>query len=265
MVLAIVLLSLLLNACAPPRPAPVVSREVGYQHRLAPKPGYVRIGSGDTIYSIAWRHGLDPGVLARWNGIRAPYRIYPGDSLRVTAPPAARRVVRNQSTGRAVVHKAKPSSRVQTTQIRTKQKAKRVAKKRTAKQKKIVYKQKLRWQWPTNGKVKVRFKRGDPSRKGVILSGRLGQRVNAAEAGTVVYSGSGLIGYGKLLIIKHNKNYLSAYGHNKKLLVKEGDQVKKGARIAEMGTNGGGKVVLHFEIRRNGVPVNPLPLLPRKS
>ncbi len=97
------------------------------------------------------------------------------------------------------------------------------------------------------------------------MAGRLGQQVKAAEAGTVVYSGSGLIGYGQLLIIKHNKNYLSAYGHNKKLLVKEGDKVKKGARIAEMGTNGSGNIVLHFEIRRNGVPVDPLLLLPRKS
>ncbi len=97
-----------------------------------------------------------------------------------------------------------------------------------------------------------------------MLGGRLGQGVKAAEAGAVVYSGSGLIGYGQLLIIKHNKNYLSAYGHNKRLLVKEGDQVKRGAKIAEMGSNGSGNIVLHFEIRRNGVPVDPLRLLPRK-
>jgi len=264
-ILTFVLLSLLLSACAPPRPAPVVSREIGHQPRLAPKPGFVRVGSGDTIYSIAWRHGLDPRELASWNGIRAPYRIYPGHSLRVTSPPPGRRVVRNQDTGRAVVHKAVPSVSVRKMQIRNKPKVKTASKKRTAKQKKIVYKKKLRWQWPTDGKVRVRFKRGDPSRKGIVLSGRLGQGVKAAEDGTVVYSGSGLIGYGKLLIIKHNKNYLSAYGHNKKLLVKEGDQVKKGTRIAEMGTSGSGKIVLHFEIRRNGVPVNPLPLLPRKS
>ncbi len=147
----------------------------------------------------------------------------------------------------------------------------RVAKAKIAPKKKKVSKQKfasssrkLHWQWPTAGRVKVRYKRGDPSRKGVMLAGRLGQGVKAAEAGTVVYSGSGLIGSGQLLIIKHNKNYLSAYGHNKRLLVKEGDQVKRGAKIAEMGSNGSGNIVLHFEIRRNGVPVDPLPLLPRK-
>jgi lipoprotein NlpD len=242
----------------------VVSREVGQQPRLAPKPGFVRVGHGDTIYSIAWRYGLDPGRFASWNGISAPYRIYLGDDLRVTAPPAGRGSV-TTGANRVVVRKAARPAVVKKIQIRSRPKARTVTKKRTTRQKKIVYKKKLRWQWPTNGRVKVRFKRGDPSRKGIVVSGRLGQGVKAAEDGTVVYSGSGLIGYGKLLIIKHNKNYLSAYGHNKKLLVKEGDQVKKGVRIAEMGTNGSGKIVLHFEIRRNGVPVNPLPLLPRKS
>jgi lipoprotein NlpD len=124
---------------------------------------------------------------------------------------------------------------------------------------------KLRWQWPTQGRVGAKFRRGDQTRKGVLLSGRLGQGIKAAEAGTVVYSGSGLVGYGKLVIIKHNKNYLSAYGHNRKLMVKEGDRVKKGTHIADMGKNGSGNTVLHFEIRRNGIPVDPLPLLPRRS
>ncbi|MCW8908273.1 MAG: peptidoglycan DD-metalloendopeptidase family protein [Sedimenticola sp.] len=109
-----------------------------------------------------------------------------------------------------------------------------------------------------------RFVRGDPVRKGVKIQGRHGEAVRAAESGKVVYAGNGLIGYGRLVIIKHNKNYLSAYGHNRKIHVKEGDTVKKGIRIAEMGSGGDGKPVLHFEIRRNGAPVDPLRLLPRQ-
>jgi len=242
----------------------VVSREVGHQYKSAPKPGYYRVTFGDTIYSIAWRYGLDPRAFAKWNNIRAPYRIYPGRSLRVV-PPAGRHVTQTVKSEQAVVRKAAEPPRVATMRPQSAPKVSAAVKRRSEKPKKTAYKLKLRWQWPTNGKVMVRFKRGDPSRKGVVFTGRLGQGVKAAEDGTVVYSGSGLIGYGQLLIIKHNKNYLSAYGHNKRLLVKEGDQVKKGARIAEMGTNGSGNIVLHFEIRRNGVPVDPLPLLPRKS
>jgi lipoprotein NlpD len=108
-----------------------------------------------------------------------------------------------------------------------------------------------------------RFVKGDPVRKGVKIEGQYGASVNAAETGKVVYAGSGLIGYGRLVIIKHNKNFLSAYGYNKKIHVKEGDTVKKGIRIAEMGSDGNGKPMLHFEIRRNGAPVDPLKLLPR--
>jgi lipoprotein NlpD len=123
---------------------------------------------------------------------------------------------------------------------------------------------KLRWQWPTKGKVIQSFSSKDPNRKGIKLAGYAGEAVYASEAGKVVYSGSGLIGYGMLIIVKHNNDYLSAYGHNRKLLVKEGDQVKRGMRIAEMGKNGSGQAMLHFEIRRNGNPINPVALLPRR-
>lgn len=254
---AILLVSVLLNACAPPRPAPVVSREVGHTREHASRPGLYKVRSGDTIYSIAWRYGLDYREFARWNNIRSPYRIYPGLGLRVKSK-ATKDIARTKTT---TITPARES----TAQAAVVSKTDPRPKKRITSNSKTNIPLKLHWQWPTNGTVKVGFKKGDHSRKGVVLAGRLGQEVKAAEAGTVVYSGSGLIGYGQLLIIKHNKNYLSAYGHNKNLLVKEGDQVKRGTRIAEMGTNGRGKVVLHFEIRRNGVPVDPLPLLPRKS
>jgi lipoprotein NlpD len=100
--------------------------------------------------------------------------------------------------------------------------------------------------------------------KGIDLGGKLGEPVLAAASGQVVYSGSGLRGYGKLLIIKHNETFLSAYAHNDRLLVKEGDLVKVGQRIADMGSSGTDRVKLHFEIRRDGTPVDPLKFLPRR-
>jgi lipoprotein NlpD len=200
---------------------------------------------------------LDYRQFAAWNHIRSPYRIHPGQYLRVVGPPAASSTAAN----RATIKPAQESS----SRLATPSNTKTVPKNRTIARNESYSPLKLRWQWPTNGRVKTTFQRGDHTRKGVMLSGSLGQDVKAAEAGTVVYSGSGLVGYGQLIIIKHNKNYLSAYGHNQKLLVKEGDRVKKGTHIADMGKNGSGSVVLHFEIRRNGVPVDPLSLLPRKS
>jgi lipoprotein NlpD len=123
---------------------------------------------------------------------------------------------------------------------------------------------KLDWRWPTIGKVVQTFSPGDPERKGVRISGVVGQPVVAAEAGRVVYSGSGLVGYGNLVIIKHDDDYLSAYGYNKKLLVKEGDEVARGEQIARMGSpRNGADSMLHFEIRKEGRPINPLPLLPK--
>jgi lipoprotein NlpD len=243
-------------------PAPVVSREVGVKRQDSsyaprrPKPGYYRIKRGDTIYSIAWRYGVDYREFASWNNIRYPYRIHPGQYLRVKRPSG-----RRQTPGYTSIKPATESK----SQVAAISNKKKTPKKRTVSKKDSYQNLKLRWQWPTKGRVSVRFRKGDQSRKGVILSGRQGQDIKAAEAGTVVYSGSGLIGYGKLIIIKHNKNYLSAYGHNQKLLVKEGDKVNKGAHIADMGKNGSGNTVLHFEIRRNGVPVDPLPLLPRRT
>ncbi len=259
----ILLLSVLLHACAPPMPAPVVSREAGYQRqypsyspRPTTKPGYYRIRRGDTIYSIAWRYGFDYREFAQWNNIRYPYRIHPGQSLRITRPGGSRSDVSQVVTRPAIETKSSQASSSD---------RKPVPETRTTSTNESYGVLKLRWQWPTNGRVSTGFRKGDQSRKGVLLSGRMGQEIKAAEAGTVVYSGSGLIGYGKLVIIKHNKNYLSAYGHNQKLLVKEGDKVKKGTHIAAMGKNGSGNTVLHFEIRRNGVPVDPLALLPRRS
>jgi lipoprotein NlpD len=117
------------------------------------------------------------------------------------------------------------------------------------------------WHWPARGRVVRRF--GSAGSNGIDIAGRPGQPVRAASAGRVVYSGGGLRGYGELIIVKHNKRYLSAYAHNEEALVKEGDIVAGGQRIATIGRTGTDRVKLHFEIRRDGKPVNPLRYLPK--
>ncbi len=120
----------------------------------------------------------------------------------------------------------------------------------------------MAWRWPTSGQVIEKFVAGEPTRQGINIAGNAGQPVIAAAAGEVVYSGAGLIGYGELVIIRHSDTFLSAYGHNRKRLVGEGEKVEAGQQIAEMGRSGASRDMLHFEIRRNGKPVDPLPLLP---
>jgi lipoprotein NlpD len=120
------------------------------------------------------------------------------------------------------------------------------------------------WRWPTEGELVERYADGDPTRQGIDVSGRAGQPVLAAADGVVVYSGSGLVGYGELVIVKHNDNWLSAYGHNRARLVNEGQLVKAGQPIAEMGHTGAARDMLHFEIRYNGKPVDPLGYLPKR-
>jgi lipoprotein NlpD len=120
------------------------------------------------------------------------------------------------------------------------------------------------WIWPTNGAVIGRFSSNGSLNKGIDIAGELGQPVLAASDGSVVYAGSGLRGYGELVIIKHSDTYVSAYGHNRRLLVQEGQKVKAGQNIAEMGSTGTDRVKLHFEVRRQGKPVDPLQYLPRR-
>ena len=120
------------------------------------------------------------------------------------------------------------------------------------------------WRWPTDGDIIGRYVAGDPTQQGIDISGRSGQPVIAAADGVVVYSGAGLVGYGELVIIKHSDEWLSAYAHNRRRLVAEGTKVKAGDAIAEMGRTGAVSDMLHFEIRRNGKPVDPLLYLPKR-
>ncbi len=188
---------------------------------------------GETLYTIAWRYGRDHQDLARWNNLGDGSLIYPGQVLRLT-PPSGRAAGRRQSSGQA-------------------------AKRATAPPLPPIAEQPApRWSWPTSGKVAVAFGGRPGSGTGVLVAGRAGQSVRAAANGRVVYSGGGLVGYGQLVIVKHNESFLSAYGHNAKLLVREGDAVRRGQPIATMGEGPGRKPRLHFEIRRNGKPVDPL-------
>jgi lipoprotein NlpD len=119
------------------------------------------------------------------------------------------------------------------------------------------------WNWPVQGPLISRFQSNGSLNKGIDIAGQQGQPVKAAAEGAVVYAGRGLLGYGEMIIIKHDETYLSAYAHNSRLLVKEGERVKLGQNIAEMGSTGTDRVKLHFEIRRKGQPVDPLTYLPK--
>ena len=214
-----------------------------------------RVRKGDTLVGIAWQKGVDYRSIASWNGIPPPYRIYPGQTLRLKPPP------RTTNTSAVQTSKARPIPATRPTVKSTKATAPKPASRQASKA--VAAKTRLAWRWPVKGRVVSSFKAGDPLRKGIKIAGRSGKSIVAAESGKVVYSGSGLIGYGRLIIVKHNDNYLSAYGHNRKILVKEGDWVTKGKKIAEMGTANSGDPMLHFEIRRDGKPVDPMRRLPR--
>lgn len=242
--------------------------------------GFYRVRRGDSLHAIAFNLGLDWRDIARWNDIRAPYVIYPDQMLRVTeAPP--RRSVTTTGTGPAPSVSERSSDRVvQTTPSRPvgtqapttaaptpavppAEPATSTAKPSAAGSGASTA-DPSRWLWPTDGRLLSTFKAGDPSRNGIELAGSEGQAIRASAAGEVVYSGNGLIGYGELIIIKHSDRMLSAYGHNRKRLVAEGQAVSAGEKIAEMGRDERNRPLLHFEIRRDGTPQDPMKFLPRR-
>lgn len=224
-----------------------------------------RVRKGDSLYSIAWRAGLDYQTLARWNRLRSPYTIYPGQVIRLYPPKTSTKPSASSGkTTRKPVPKPKSTASKGTTATgKTASRSKATAKPRKPSGHPAAKTGTLRWQWPTRGKLLSRFSSSDSAHSGINIGGRQGQKILAAESGEVVYVGSGLIGYGQLIIIKHNNKYLSAYGHNSHLLVKEGDRVKRGQHISNMGVTNQGQALLYFEVRRYGKPVNPLAYLPR--
>lgn len=214
------------------------------------------VAEGETLYSIAWRFNLDYKKLALANGIATDFAIYPGQRLelqeRVTTTSEAskteRKVVKSQpKTPDAAPTRSKKETQSETVSISNKA----LADPKT-------------WSWPANGKVIAGFQSNKGLNKGIDIEGKLGEPVLAAASGEVVFSGEGLRGYGKLVIVKHSDKFLSAYAHNQTLLVEEGALVKQGEKIALMGATGTDSTKLHFEIRIDGKPVDPLKLLPAR-
>ncbi len=261
---------------------------------VAAQPMRYTVVRGDTLYSIALRHNADFRDLARWNGLAAPYTIYPGQSLRVdgaeapkpvasvpakppqpakpapekpvapaspapASPPVAVEVERLPTPQPAPSHPPAPTSSAPETPSKTTATAPPVI---AAAGNRAV--DGIAWRWPTNGHVVATYAAGDQTRQGLGIAGNAGQPVLASADGEVVYSGAGLLGYGELVIVKHSDTYLSAYGHNRKRLVAEGEKVRAGQQIAEMGRSGAARDMLHFEIRKNGKPVDPMGFLPKR-
>ncbi|MGH8280577.1 MAG: peptidoglycan DD-metalloendopeptidase family protein [Gammaproteobacteria bacterium] len=207
-----------------------------------PIPRQYAVKPGDTLYSIAWRYGLDYHDVAARNDIGSDYLIKPGQTLALAAPQ------------HLVVHPASKAISPSRTASSTPVPASDYTPPAGA----------LHWVWPASGAVVRLFHADDPLSKGIDITGVQGQDIYAAAPGKVVYTGSAIIGYGKLIIIKNSEQFLSAYADNDEILVKEGDIVKAGERIASMGLNRDGHPLLHFEIRYNGKPVNPLSYLSRQ-
>lgn len=210
----------------------------GWKQTAAKKSQYI-VQSNDTLYSIAWAFGMDFRELAKINHLKSPYQVYSGQKLvmasgsdkvslnNLPTPSIKNKIIKkNQIDGAKTEINATISNGV--------------------------------WKIPAEGLIVKKFSLTQSDSKGIEIAGRLGEPIVASNSGVVVYSGNGLRGYGNLIIIKHNDTFLSAYAYNKALLIKEGNWVKKGQRIALMGTNAAGQVRLHFEIRKNGQPVDPV-------
>jgi lipoprotein NlpD len=255
------------------------------------RPEFHTVRKGDTLYSIALDYGLDYRELARWNGVTEVSVISIGQQLRLS-PPAAPASAAPTSAApasaaaplqSAPVVQARPlegapvagidgSAKSEPRGVRAPYSDQTYAQMASLKPEASARadpapppaaggEQSIVWGWPANGKV-IRSFSESPNQRGISIAGKLGQPVHASAAGRVIFSGTGIRGFGKLIVIKHNDTFLSVYAHNNELLVKEGQNVAKGQRIAEMGSTDTDQVRLHFEIRRLGKPVDPMKLLP---
>ncbi|MDD5241894.1 MAG: peptidoglycan DD-metalloendopeptidase family protein [Sulfuricella sp.] len=270
-------------------PAKAKGREVDW------RPQVYTVQKGDTLYGIALEYGFDYKEVAEWNSIASPYTIRVGQQLKLTTSSPAAVVVPLKTASAVEARQAGEDGLLKTQPKALRQpyssqgdsgakaraesyaeraekpvppvaRAEAPAKPAPAEEKDGIQAEddeRIEWNWPTAGKVLTGFNESSSSGKGLDISGKNGQPVLAAAPGKVVYSGSGLRGYGKLVIIKHNKTYLSAYAHNRQILIKEGQNVVKGQKIAEMGDSDADQVKLHFEIRRLGKPVDPAKYLPQ--
>ncbi|MFS1505322.1 murein hydrolase activator NlpD [Vibrio lentus] len=293
------LLSCALVGCAANSPAPVSSLNKNYSSidRGSYRGSYYEVKKGDTLYFIAYVTNKDVKDLVSYNNLAAPYTIHPGQKLKLWRPSYSAPAYGKSTVVAAAV--VAPAAAATTASVSTKPKttpaksknsnskpaqtsAKPVKKdppKKVEQSKSKEYvgskgKQNVtpstkptsdkvsKWLWPTKGRVIKNFSVGEQGNKGIDIAGQRGQPIVSTAGGTVVYSGNALRGYGNLVIVKHNDNYLSAYAHNDRLLVSEGQSVKPGQKIATMGSSGASSVRLHFEIRYQGKSVNPKRYLP---
>jgi lipoprotein NlpD len=280
----------------PPTPIPMEEPTTKPYREGDWRPEYHIVKKGDTLYSIALDYGQDYRELAAWNSLEDPglikidqrLRLFPPDSVGeattaqptpLAAPaavplfsePKARKLpYSEQALVQLKMPSSKPAAAASTPAVAaTAQTPARPALSHTtpappAPREPSAGDGKMTWEWPAQGKLLYGFGQGS-NQKGVGIEGRSGQPVLAAAPGKVVYSGSGLRGYGKLIIIKHNTSYLSVYAHNSQILVKEGQTVAKGQKIAEIGDTDSDRIALHFEIRRLGKPIDPLQYLPERA
>lgn len=297
---ALIAAALILGGCAATRPAPVIDRlpdrsspaktaakPAAPPARVAPsrgpqRPDFYTVRQGDTLYSIALEFGIDYRELAAWNNID-PARINVGQQLRLAPAPGAVASPLRGAPGAVEAQPLGSAPRGAAGDVRTEPRGVRVpytdqtyAQMAGVKPEAAAVAPKpepaapakpaaagaedIDWSWPVSGKVISAF--NEASNKGIGIAGKLGQPVVAAAPGRVIFSGTGIRGLGKLVVIKHNEQFLSVYAHNRELLVKEGQSVTRGQRIAEMGNTDTDQVKLHFEIRRYGKPVDPAGLLP---
>jgi lipoprotein NlpD len=253
-VVSILIVICMLFSCASNPVADVDERST----RSAYKGRVHSVSAGETLFSIAWRYGVDVKKLSEFNGIRPPYTIYPAQKIRIDLRAGDHF---NTSSGNSRSAAKNNQGMVRLSSDSRSGKGTAASFKSTNN---AALQSSPKWHWPSSGKLIALFQGETGLNKGIDLTGKLGEPVLAAASGRVVYAGSGLSGYGKLLIIKHNETFLSAYAHNDEISVKEGDFVKAGQRIADMGSSGTDRVKLHFEIRSEGSPVDPLKFLPKR-
>ena len=271
--------AMVLSGCANKnRPAPVEDRSPNAARAPAKmvasadnagKPGYYSVKSGDTLIRIGMDNGQSWRDIARWNNIENPNLIETGQILRVTPPEETGVVVRPVSSTNVVTSPAPantasaPAPASNSASVRPPASAANPPNASTPTNNLAntdSAEETVSFQWPTRGNVLAGF--DEVKNKGIDIAGKAGDPVLAAADGKVVYAGSGLRGYGNLVILKHNNTYLTAYAHNQSLLVKEDQAIKRGQKIAEMGNSDADQVKLHFEIRRQGKPVDPAKYLP---
>jgi lipoprotein NlpD len=248
-------------AASPDARTQAVKQPPGFEN--AGKSGYYAVKPGDTLIRIGLESGQSPKDIARWNGLDNPNKIEVGQVLRVSPPSSVETAsVKPVTSGSSTTTSlppasgasapAKAASAPATTSSNTTAPA--------AAASGAIGDEAVAWMWPSSGPVLAGF--DEAKNKGIDIGGNAGGAVLAAAEGKVVYAGSGLRAYGNLIILKHNNTYLTAYAHNQTLLVKEDQTVKKGQKIAEMGNSDADRVKLHFEVRKQGKPVDPTKYMP---